>query len=158
MFLKNTTNRRFNWRSRFMVAAWLDGCLLLPHRLFYSPTEWIHSPMCLDGAQAQPLTQCHCQARQKCFDNQMIVNMLWKNIQLICRETFNSIDSLSFLLPFCLWLQTKTKFISERRQGLLLFTFRCLFWLAAITTSSWWVMSEKERMRLASRQGMRERL
>lgn len=72
----------FNWTTKFFVAAWLDDCLSLRRRLFYSPTEWIHSPMCLDGTQAQPQTGCHCQARQ---NNQIIVNTLWKNIQSVCR-------------------------------------------------------------------------
>lgn len=71
----------FNWTTEIMVAAWLDDCLpfrsgkiTLPQSEFILPCVWM------------ALKLSHCQARQKSFDSQTIVSMLWKNIQLVCRD------------------------------------------------------------------------
>lgn len=94
--------------------------------------------MCLDTAQAQPLTLSNCQTRQKLFDHQMIVNVLWKNIQLASQRVhLKNINLLLLLLPFFVQLHTEILCIHNIFKDFNVYfpIFEFLLLVAIITTA-----------------------
>lgn len=128
----------FNRTTKFMVAAWLDGCLpfhtgyfTLPQSELILPCVWM----------ALKLSHWHW-ATAKQDKNSLITKWLLISCERIFSwpaGIFNNINLL--LLPFFVWLHTETVQITASSRSLMFTSHLWMYFsLAATKRTAWWVM------------------